>query len=285
MTENPTVLFVCVHNAGRSQIAAGYLTALSGGRVEVLSAGSAPGDALNAVAVAAMAEDGIDIRDQRPKILTTDAVRASDVVVTMGCGDTCPFFPGKRYEDWVLDDPAGQPLPVVRLIRNAIRARIVSLLRELGVPDTSPRGVAIRTAGPEDAPFIAGLLAAYDLPVVGRDDVAHQLVADDDGVPVGTVALEHHGSDHDGAFLLRSLAVSLEARARGIGTSLVEAALAIVDSADAPVGLLTQTAADFFPRFGFRPTTRDALPAALSTSPELVGACPDTATAMVRPPR
>ncbi len=285
MTKKPTVLFVCVHNAGRSQMAAGYLAALAGGRVEVRSAGSAPGDALNPMAVAAMAEVGIDIRDQHPKILTTDAVRASDVVVTMGCGDTCPFFPGKRYEDWVLDDPAGQPLPVVRLIRNAIRARIVSLLGEVGVPDVSPQGLAIRTAGPEDATFVAGLLAGYDLPVVGRDDVTHQLVADADGVPIGTVALERHGSGDDVAYLLRSLAVSPDSRSTGVGTSLVEAALTIVDSADAPVGLLTETAADFFPRLGFHRTTRDALPAALGASPELLGACPDTATAMVRPPR
>ena len=103
----PTVLFVCIHNAGRSQMAAGYLRHLGGDRVEVLSAGSAPADAINPVAVQAMAEEGIDIAGEQPKILTNDAVKTSDVVITMGCGDTCPFYPGKRYEDWVLDDPAG----------------------------------------------------------------------------------------------------------------------------------------------------------------------------------
>src|SRR4051794_36594319 len=129
----PSVLFVCVHNAGRSQMAAGFLTALSGGAVEVRSAGSMPADQVNAVAVDAMAEVGIDISAEQPKVLTTDAVKASDVVVTMGCGDACPYFPGKRYEDWVLEDPAGQGIESVRPIRDEIRGRIVGLLDELGV--------------------------------------------------------------------------------------------------------------------------------------------------------
>jgi len=127
----PTVLFVCVHNAGRSQMAAGYLQHLAGGRIEVLSAGSQPGNAVNPVAVAAMAEEGIDIASAQPKVLTEDAVRESDVVVTMGCGDECPYFPGKRYEDWVLDDPAGQDLEVVRRVRDEIRARVEALIGEL----------------------------------------------------------------------------------------------------------------------------------------------------------
>lgn len=133
-TDRPSVLFVCVHNAGRSQMAAGFLTALSGGAVEVRSAGSAPADQINPAAVEAMLELGIDIRAEKPKVLTTEAVQASDVVVTMGCGDTCPFFPGKRYEDWVLEDPAGQGVEAVRPIRDEIRARILTLLGELGVP-------------------------------------------------------------------------------------------------------------------------------------------------------
>ena len=127
----PTVLFVCVHNAGRSQIAAGYLQHLAGDRIDVLSAGSQPADGVNPVAVAAMAEEGIDITREVPKILTDDAVRESDVVVTMGCGDECPYFPGKRYEDWVLDDPAGQGLDVVRRVRDEIRARVEALVGEL----------------------------------------------------------------------------------------------------------------------------------------------------------
>ena len=127
----PTVLFVCVHNAGRSQMAAGFLRHLAGDRVEVLSAGSMPGDRINPVAVEAMAEVGIDIAGKQPKKLSTDAVQASDVVVTMGCGDACPFYPGKRYEDWPLDDPAGQGLEAVRPIRDAVRARVEDLLESL----------------------------------------------------------------------------------------------------------------------------------------------------------
>lgn len=127
----PTVLFVCVHNAGRSQMAAGYLAALGGDRVEVLSAGSAPKDEINPVAVAAMAEEGIDISRNTPKVLTVEAVRESDVVITMGCGDACPIFPGKRYEDWELDDPAGQDIEAVRPIRDEIRSRVEALLAEI----------------------------------------------------------------------------------------------------------------------------------------------------------
>ena len=125
------MLFVCVHNAGRSQMAAGYLRHLGGDRVTVLSAGSEPGDRINPVAVAAMAEEGIDIAGAQPQVLTTDAVQESDVVVTMGCGDACPFYPGKRYEDWVLDDPAGQDLETVRPIRDEIKARVEGLLADL----------------------------------------------------------------------------------------------------------------------------------------------------------
>ncbi|MGN6722500.1 MAG: arsenate reductase ArsC [Marmoricola sp.] len=124
----PTVLFVCVHNAGRSQMAAGYLRHLAGDRIEVLSAGSEPASQINPVASEAMAEEGIDITANRPKILTTEAVQASDVVITMGCGDACPFFPGKRYEDWKLDDPAGQGIEAVRPIRDEIRRRIEELV-------------------------------------------------------------------------------------------------------------------------------------------------------------
>ena len=127
----PSVLFVCIHNAGRLQMAAGYLRHLGEGRVEVRSAGSSPAEAINPAAVQAMAEEGIDIASEQPKVLTTDAVQLSDVVITMGCGDTCPIFPGKRYEDWQLDDPAGQGLDTVRGIRNQIETRIRDLITEL----------------------------------------------------------------------------------------------------------------------------------------------------------
>ena len=132
----PTVLFVCIHNAGRSQMAAGYLRHLAGDRIDVLSAGSAPAASINPIAVLAMAEEGIDIAAEQPKILTTDAVKESDVVITMGCGDTCPFFPGKRYEDWVLDDPAGQGVDAVRPIRDEIRRRVEALIAELTTADS-----------------------------------------------------------------------------------------------------------------------------------------------------
>jgi protein-tyrosine-phosphatase len=132
-TDRPSVLYVCVHNAGRSQMAAAYTRHLSGGAVEVRSAGSEPADQVNPAAVAAMAEEGIDITAETPKILTTDAVQLSDVVITMGCGDTCPIYPGKRYEDWELEDPAGKGVESVRPIRDEIRSRVLTLLSELGV--------------------------------------------------------------------------------------------------------------------------------------------------------
>ena len=127
----PTVLFVCVHNAGRSQMAAGFMNALGAGRVQVLSAGSAPKDSINPIAVQAMQEVGIDISNNSPKVLTPEAVQESDAVITMGCGDACPFYPGKRYEDWVLDDPAGQGIESVRVIRDDIKKRVEQLLSEL----------------------------------------------------------------------------------------------------------------------------------------------------------
>ena len=128
-----TVLFVCVHNAGRSQMAAGFMRTLGAGKVEVLSAGSAPKDSINPVAIAAMAEVGIDIANNVPKVLTPEAVQMSDVVITMGCGDACPFYPGKRYEDWKLDDPAGQGIEQVRRIRDEIREKVAKLLAEITV--------------------------------------------------------------------------------------------------------------------------------------------------------
>ena len=130
-SHKPTVLFVCVHNAGRSQMAAGFMNSLGAGRVEVLSAGSAPKDSINPIAVQAMQEVGIDISNNVPKVLTPEAVQESDAVITMGCGDACPFYPGKRYEDWVLDDPAGQGIESVRVIRDDIKKRVEQLLSEL----------------------------------------------------------------------------------------------------------------------------------------------------------
>ena len=131
MTDKPTVLFVCVHNAGRSQMAAGYLQHLAGNRIKVLSAGSAPADAVNPAAVQAMAEEGIDLSSAHPEVLTDEAVQTADVVITMGCEDACPFYPGKRYEDWKLDDPAGQGVEAVRPIRDEIKQRVERLIAEI----------------------------------------------------------------------------------------------------------------------------------------------------------
>lgn len=131
MKEQPTVLFVCVHNAGRSQMAAGYLKHLAGDRVQILSAGSIPAESINPIAIAAMLEEGIDISDAQPKLLTDETVELSDVVITMGCGDACKFYPGKRYEDWKLEDPAGQGIESVRGIRDEIRSQVVELVAEL----------------------------------------------------------------------------------------------------------------------------------------------------------
>ena len=131
MTEKPVVLFVCIHNAGRSQMAAGYMKALSGGAVEVRSGGSEPGNEINPIAIRAMAEEGIDISQGAPQLMTTEQVRDSDVVITMGCGDACPIYPGKRYEDWELDDPDGLDLDSVRRIRDEIDARVQRLVGEL----------------------------------------------------------------------------------------------------------------------------------------------------------
>jgi arsenate reductase (thioredoxin) len=143
-TGKPSVLFVCIHNAGRSQMAAGWLTHLAGGAIDVRSAGTAPKDQVNPVAVEAMREVGIDIAGQTPKVLTDEAVQVSDVVITMGCGDTCPFYPGTRYLDWQLEDPAGQSIDAVRPIRDEIKARVEQLISELlpgrasGVPSPAP---------------------------------------------------------------------------------------------------------------------------------------------------
>lgn len=131
MTDRPSVLFVCVHNAGRSQMAAAYTRHLSKGAVEVRSAGSAPADSINPTVYEAMLEEGIDLSAEQPKVLTTEAVHASDVVITMGCGDACPIYPGTRYEDWQLDDPAGQGLDTIRAIRDEIRRRVQGLLWSL----------------------------------------------------------------------------------------------------------------------------------------------------------
>lgn len=295
MTDKPSVLFVCVHNAGRSQMAAAYLQHLAGDRIEVRSAGSAPADQVNPAAVAAMLEDGIDMSAQTPKILTDEAVQDSDVVITMGCGDTCKFYPGKRYEDWVLDDPAGQGVDAVRPIRDEIRTRVRELIASLipatdgdapdGALDGALDGVELRAATPDDRPAVDGLLADNGLPLDGLDAAARVLVATNGDDLVGVAALERHGDGPDTAYLLRSVAVRPELRDRGLGVRLVTAALAVVDADHAPVALLTDTAPDFFARFGFDVVDRSALPASLGASVELQGVCAESTPAMLRSAR
>jgi protein-tyrosine-phosphatase/N-acetylglutamate synthase-like GNAT family acetyltransferase len=295
MTDKPSVLFVCVHNAGRSQMAAAYLQHLAGDRIEVRSAGSAPADQVNPAAVAAMLEDGIDMSAQTPKILTDEAVQDSDVVITMGCGDTCTFYPGKRYEDWVLDDPAGQGVDAVRPIRDEIRTRVRELIASLipatdgdapdGALDGALDGVELRAATPDDRPAVDGLLADNGLPLDGLDAAARVLVATNGDDLVGVAALERHGDGPDTAYLLRSVAVRPELRDRGLGVRLVTAALAVVDADHAPVALLTDTAPDFFARFGFDVVDRSALPASLGASVELQGVCAESTPAMLRSAR
>ena len=148
--EQPEVLFVCVHNAGRSQMAAGLVRLRSGGRIRVRSAGSEPADTINPAVIAAMDEIGVDMSEEFPKPLTDDVVRAADVVITMGCGDACPIYPGKRYEDWALDDPAGQDLETVRRIRDDLDARIQTLVGEL-VSAATDREPAARPSGRRSA--------------------------------------------------------------------------------------------------------------------------------------
>ena len=295
MTDKPSVLFVCVHNAGRSQMAAAYLQHLAGDRIEVRSAGSAPADQVNPAAVAAMLEDGIDMSTQTPKILTDEAVQDSDVVITMGCGDTCKFYPGKRYEDWVLDDPAGQGVDAVRPIRDEIKTRVRELIASLipatdgdapdGAPDGALDGVQLRVATPDDRPAVDGLLADNGLPLDGLDAAARVLVVTNSDNLVGVAALERHGDGPDTAYLLRSVAVRPQLRDHGLGARLVTAALAVVDADHAPVALLTDTAPDFFARFGFEVVDRSALPASLGASVELQGVCAESTPAMLRSAR
>lgn len=232
-TARPTVLFVCVHNAGRSQMAAAFLTHLAGDHVEVRSAGSTPADAVNPSVVAAMAEVGIDISAETPKVLTVEAVRASDVVITMGCGDTCPVFPGKRYLDWQLADPAGQGVDAVRPIRDEIERRIRTLVHEI-----APTPLArIVTMTPEHAEEI---LAIYQLgidegnatfettaPTWKEFDTAklpaHRYVAvDETGKVLGWVAVAPVSTRRAYAGVVEhSLYVHPAARGQGIGTALL----------------------------------------------------------------
>jgi L-amino acid N-acyltransferase YncA/protein-tyrosine-phosphatase len=235
----PSVLFVCVHNAGRSQMAAGYLQHLGGDRVEVLSAGSQPADQINPVAVAAMAEEGIDIAAERPKPLTESAVREADVVVTMGCGDECPFFPGKRYEDWVLDDPAGQGIEAVRPIRDEIRRRVEALLDQLVAASVVP---LTAEHWPEvERIYAAGIATGHatfesEPPTWDRFDASRlpdqRLVAVEGGRVVGWAAASPVSDRCVYAGVVEhSVYVDPAAGGRGIGRLLLDALVASTEAA------------------------------------------------------
>ena len=235
----PSVLFVCVHNAGRSQMAAGWLREFAGDRVEVRSAGSEPADAVNPVAVEAMREVGIDIAAERPKVLDFAAVEASDVVVTMGCGDTCPVLPGRRYEDWVLDDPAGQPIDMVRRVRDEIRERVLATVVGLAgfaiVPMSAEhaRGVlAIYQAGIDegDATFETSApdWAEFDAARLAE----HRFVATDGRRVLGWVAASAVSSRCVYAGVVEhSVYVDPAARGRGIGRALLDRLIASTELA------------------------------------------------------
>jgi arsenate reductase len=232
VTTRPTVLFVCVHNAGRSQMAAGYLHHLAGDRIQVLSAGSHPADRLNPVAVAAMAEEGIDIAAESPQLLTDSAVQEADVVVTMGCGDECPFFPGKRYEDWVLDDPAGQDIEVVRPIRDEIRRRVEGLVDELvGVslqPVTAANWRDVADVRPDDAQRAWVADVTYYLCLSAYGDVWRSCAVVSGGETVGHVMW---GVDpEDDSHWVGGLVIDRRHQRRGLGRATVRALLTMFES-------------------------------------------------------
>ena len=226
----PSVLFVCVHNAGRSQMAAGWLREFAGDRVDVRSAGSEPADAVNPVAVEAMREVGIDIAAERPKVLDIAAVEASDVVVTMGCGDTCPVFPGKRYEDWVLDDPAGQPIEVVRGVRDEIRERVLATVVDLAgfaiVPmavDHADQVRAIYQAGIEEGEATFETQAPDWATFDATHLPEHRFVATDGSRVLGWVAVSAvSGRCVYAGVVEHSVYVDPAARGRGVGRALLD---------------------------------------------------------------
>ena len=253
MAGRPSVLFVCVHNAGRSQMAAGFLARLAGGRIEVRSAGTEPADQVNPVVVAAMAEAGIDIAAERPEILTPDAVRVSDVCVTMGCGDTCPYFPGKRYLDWKLPDPAGKDLAAVRPIRDEIEQRVRALIDELApapAPVSAPEPVSPLALAPMQPAHAAEVLAVYQAGIDEGDATfettapawekfdagklpGHRHVAlDADGRVLGWIAASAVSDRCVYAGVVEhSVYVHPDARGRGVATALLRALIASTEAA------------------------------------------------------
>jgi arsenate reductase len=273
-----TVLFACVHNAGRSQMATAWFNALSDpDRARALSAGTEPGPRVHPEVVEAMREVGIDLSSVTPRLLTDDLARGASLLVTMGCGETCPFVPGLRRMDWPLEDPKGKPIERVRAIREEVHGLVAALIAAEG---WGASAVTISPATPSDVDAVRRLLEQEKLPAAGLLDQfpSAYVIGRLDGEVVGVAGLETYGTTG----LLRSVAVAPAQRRRGTGQRLVADRLAAAKAMglDA-VYLLTTDAAGYFPRFGFSAALREAAPPDLAASPEFSCACPATATCLV----
>ncbi len=280
MTGIAKVIFACVHNAGRSQMAAAFFNQLCAAPgVRAVSAGTRPGPHVHPEVLAAMAEVGVDLSAARPQLLTSELAAGAALLVTMGCGEECPFVPGLRRADWPLEDPKGRSTERVREIRDDIRRRVLGLLAAqdwAAAGDVD--GVSLRPARPDDLPRVAALLEAQKLPLQGvAEHLADFIVAVRGTEVVGAAGEERYGADR----LLRSVVVDMGAQRSGLGARLVAELLtrAKRDGAQT-MSLLTTTAEAYFTRFGFRRVGWNELPTSLTASAELTGACPSSAVAM-----
>lgn len=271
-----TVLFACIHNAGRSQMAAAWFNALADpGKARAVSAGTEPGTRVHPEVLDVMREVGIDLSEQRPRFLTGELARAASLLITMGCGEACPFVPGLRRADWPLEDPKGKPAGRVREIRDEVRVRVSALLAEEGWASFELSSMA-----DADVAAVLALLDVNQLPTHGvGDSAARFFVARSNGVIIGSAGLEIHGASG----LLRSVAVASERRGQGIAAALVEhvVAHAARGRLDA-LYLLTTSARDYFARLGFTDAARNAAPEALQNSWEFRSGCPASAALMRR---
>ena len=290
-SEGEKILFACVHNAGRSQMAAAWLNHLAplfsrprGGTLVGISAGTAPGSRVHPEVVAAMQEVGIDLSAGKPQYLSDDLAKSASLLVTMGCGEACPAVPGLRREDWPLEDPKGKPITRVREIRDEIRGRVSDLLERWGASSTRQATVLptliVQPATATDLQAVASLLVDAGLTTAGLEDQfprAYALVWQSNRI--GAVAgLELYGD----VGLLRSVAIRPELRSRGLGRQLVYERLQCAALQGAKqVYLLTTTAASFFKALGFVEILREQVPAGLRASPEFSYACPSSATCLV----
>jgi arsenate reductase len=269
------IIFACVHNAGRSQMAAAFFNRLADpSRAVAVSAGTQPADRVHPEVVTAMRELGIDLHGAVPQRLTESLARDAAWLVTMGCGDECPIVPGVKRDDWPLPDPKGQGVEAVRSIRDQVRARVLAFAHREGL--TSP---VISEGGRPDIPEMLSFLAANKLPAAGLADHATDLLVAHEGRElVGTAALEVYGTDA----LLRSVAVDASLRGTGLGQAITREALALARRRGARrVFLLTETASDFFPRFGFTDIDRDRVPESIRRTVEFDSACPASARVMI----